>query len=304
MDHTSPSLPATPALPAIPAYPRIAYGLYPVVAAITVAGVALALTRNLNRNAVVGVLTVLTIVVCFAVERRHPLRAQWQMTRAMLVERDLPFIGLGFVVEQLAQTGIALIAAATIPDGGFGPVARLPLAMQVVLGLIAFDLLWYGYHRAAHASARLWRVHGVHHAAPQVYLLMHPVFHPLDLVVSRFLISLVVFRFTGLTPDAAFVVIVVLNLQQTVSHLNVDVRVGPLNYVLIGTQTHRYHHSAEDSGNFSSALALWDQVFGTFIYRPTELPDRLGLFAPTDYPDPRRFHATLAWPFRRAGQAV
>ena len=291
---------ARTAAPTAPAAPRIAYGLYPVVAAITAAGVALALARNLDRNAVVGVLTVVTIVICFVVERRHPLRAQWQMTKEMLVERDLPFIGLGFVVEQVAQNGIALIAAAMIPAGGFGPVARLPLAAQVVLGLIAFDALWYGYHRAAHTCARLWRVHGVHHAPSQVYLLMHPVFHPLDLVVSRFLISLVVFRFTGLTPDAAFVVIVVLNLQQTVSHLNVDVRVGPLNYLLIGTQTRRYHHSAVDSGNFSSALALWDQVFGTFIYRPTELPDRLGLANPDDYPDPRRFHATLAWPLRRA----
>jgi sterol desaturase/sphingolipid hydroxylase (fatty acid hydroxylase superfamily) len=288
------------ALPTAPAHPPIAYGLYPVVAAITAAGVALALVRNLDRNAVVGVLTVVTIVICFVVERRHPLRSQWQMTKQTLVERDLPFIGLGFVVEQLAATGVALIAAATIPPDGFGPLGRLPLVIQVMLGLVAFDLLWYGYHRAAHTYARLWRVHGLHHAPSQLYLLMHPVFHPLDLVVSRFLFSLLVFRFTGLTPDAAFVVIVMLNLQQTVSHLNVDVRVGPLNYLLIGTETHRYHHSAQDAGNFSSALALWDQAFGTFIYQPRQLPARLGLFNPDDYPDPRRFHATLAWPFRRA----
>ncbi len=294
MDSTSSGLPAAPD------HPQIAYGLYPVVAATTAAAVALALTRDLDRNAVVAVLTVVTIVICFVVERRHPRRARWQMTQQMLVERDLPFIGLGLVVEQLAQTGVALIAAATIPAGGFGPVGRLPLAAQVVLALVAFDLVWYGYHRAAHTSARLWRVHGVHHAPSQLYLLMHPVFHPLDLVVPRFLISLLVFRFTGLTPDAAFVVIVLMNLQQTVSHLNVDVRVGSLNYLLIGTQTHRYHHSAVDAGNFSSVLALWDQVFGTFIYRPQQLPARLGLTNPTDYPDPRRFHATLVWPLRRA----
>jgi len=286
-----------------PAHPGITYGLYPVLALITATGVALALARELNRDVVVAMLTVVTILIVFIVERRHPLRAQWQMTRAMLVERDLPFIGLGFVVEQVAQTAVTLVAARVIAPGGFGPVAALPLAGQVVLALIGFDLLWYGYHRAAHASSRLWRVHGVHHAPSQVYLLMHPVFHPLDLVVSRFAISLLVFRLTGITPAAAFVAIVVLNLQQTISHVNVDVRVGPLNYLLIGAETHRFHHSAEDTGNFSSALALWDQVFGTFVYQPTRVPARLGLARPGDYPDTRRFHHTLAWPFRAVSRS-
>ena len=287
-----------------PAQPRVTYGLYPVLALITAGAVALALARSLNQNVVVAALTIVTIVVAFVVERRHPLREQWQMTKATLVERDLPFIGLGFVVEQVAQNAIALIAAAAILPGGFGPVAQLPLGVQAVLALIAFDLLWYAYHRAAHTYSRLWRVHGVHHAPSQLYLLMHPVFHPLDLVVSRFVISLVVFRLTGITPAAAFVAIVVLNLQQTISHINVDVRVGPLNYVLIGTETHRFHHSAEDTGNYSSALALWDQVFGTFIYQPTFVPNRLGLAAPGDYPDPHRFHQALVWPFRRSSTAV
>jgi hypothetical protein len=79
---------------------------------------------------------------------------------------------------------------------------------------------------------------------------------------------------------------------------NSDQRVGWLNYILVGTQTHRYHHSATDRGNYSSAIPLWDQVFGTFIYRPAVVPARLGLDDPGAYPDPRRFHATLAWPLR------
>ena len=79
--------------------------------------------------------------------------------------------------------------------------------------LIALDLLWYGYHRAAHTISRLWRVHGVHHAPSQLYVLMHQVFHPFDLLVSRFVISLIVFKATGISPDAAFVAIAVLGLQ-------------------------------------------------------------------------------------------
>ena len=73
-------------------------------------------------------------------------------------------------------------------------------------------------------------------------------------------------------------------------------RTGWLNYVLIGTETHRFHHSAEDHGNFGSAVAVWDLCFGTFVYDPSRVPNRLGLDVPADYPDPLRFHATLAWP--------
>lgn len=80
--------------------------------------------------------------------------------------------------------------------------------------------------------------------------------------------------------------------------MNSDIRAGLLNYVLIGAETHRYHHSALHRGNYSSTLALWDQVFGTFVYRPRSVPGRLGLDDPSQYPDPRDFHRTLAWSLR------
>lgn len=71
-------------------------------------------------------------------------------------------------------------------------------------------------------------------------------------------------------------------------------------YVLIGAETHRYHHAAEKSGNFGSVVPAWDILFRTFVYEPRRIPDRMGLIDPGSYPDPKRFHAALAWPFRRA----
>jgi sterol desaturase/sphingolipid hydroxylase (fatty acid hydroxylase superfamily) len=91
----------------------------------------------------------------------------------------------------------------------------------------------------------------------------------------------------------------VLGLQQTVSHVNSDLRTGWLNYLLIGAETHRYHHAAGERGNYGSVVPFWDMLFGTFIYRPRQVPDRLGLDDPAAYPDPRRFHLALAYPFRR-----
>jgi len=283
-----------------PAKPLLTYGTYPILALVNVAGIWPALRGSLSRDAAIGLLTVITIVVVFAVERINPLLDRRSMTKRSLIERDLPFIGLAVVVEQIATVGVSLVAAAAVPEDGFGPLGRAPLAVQAVFALLALDLLWYAYHRAAHTFSRMWRVHGLHHSPSQLYVLMHQVFHPLDLLVSRFVISLVVFKFTGIGPDAAFVAIAVLGLQQTVSHVNSDLRTGWLNYLLIGTETHRYHHAAEESGNFGSAVPVWDILFRTFVYEPRRIPERIGLIDPGSYPDPKRFHAALAWPFRRA----
>lgn len=283
-----------------PAKPLLTYGTYPILALVNVAGIWAALRGSLSRDAAIGLLTVITIVVVFAVERINPLLDRWSMTKRSLIERDLPFIGLAVVVEQIATVGVSLVAAAAVPKDGFGPLGRAPLAAQAVFALLALDLLWYAYHRAAHTFSRMWRVHGLHHSPSQLYVLMHQVFHPLDLLASRFVISLIVFKFTGIGPDAAFVAIAVLGLQQTVSHVNSDLRTGWLNYLLIGTETHRYHHAAEESGNFGSAVPTWDILFRTFVYEPRRVPERIGLIDPNSYPDPKRFHAALAWPFRRA----
>ncbi|MDJ0344692.1 sterol desaturase family protein [Streptomyces sp. H10-C2] len=283
-----------------PAKPLLTYGTYPTLALITAAGIWAALRQSVDRSTVIGLLILATFVIAFAVERMNPLLDRWSMTKRSLLDRDLPFIGLAVVVDQIATAGVSLIATAFMPAGGFGPLGRMPLAAQAVSALLALDLLWYAYHRAAHTFTRMWRVHGLHHSPSQLYVLMHQVFHPLDLLVSRFVIALVVFRFSGIEPDAAFIAIVVLGLQQTVSHMNSDLRTGWLNYLLIGTETHRYHHASGERRNYGSVVPLWDILFNTFVYEPRRIPDELGLDDPTAYPDPRRFHTALAWPFRRA----
>jgi sterol desaturase/sphingolipid hydroxylase (fatty acid hydroxylase superfamily) len=281
-----------------PRNPVLTYGTYPVLLLATIVIIVAKIRYGWGTDPVVAALAVGTIAVTFIVERLAPLRPEWQMTKDSLLRRDLPFIGLAVVFEQILQVLAQLVAARTVSAGGFGPASRVPLVIQVVFALAATDLLWYAYHRAAHTWIPLWRFHSVHHSPSQVYVLVHQVFHPLDLFVSRFVVSLIVMKFSGITPAAAFAAIVVINLQQTVSHMNSDQRAGWLNYILIGTETHRYHHSATDRGNYGSAIPLWDQVFRTFIYRPSAAPGRLGLDDPAAYPDPRRFHATLAWPLR------
>ncbi len=277
--------------------PILTYGTYPFLLVATIAVLVGTVHNGWDPDKVMGLLALGTIIVTFVVERLNPLRTEWQMTKDRLIHRDLPFIGLAVIVEQLLQVAAQYVAIHLVPPGGFGLLAKLPLIGQIIFALIATDLLWYAYHRTAHTWGSLWRFHSVHHSPSQVYVFVHQVFHPMDLFFSRFVVTLLAMSFTGISPMAAFCAIVIINLQQTVSHMNSDQRVGWLNYILIGTETHRYHHSALHRGNYSSAIPLWDQVFGTFVYRPREIPGRLGLDDPSQYPDPRKFHRTLAWPF-------
>jgi sterol desaturase/sphingolipid hydroxylase (fatty acid hydroxylase superfamily) len=277
--------------------PLLTYGLYPGVVGGAALAAVLAVRADASRSAVMPAILVSAIAICMLVEWRRPLDHRWAMTAHSLGRRDLPFLTLGLVVERLCEVAVVAVATATVSATGFGPIGRLPLGIQVIAAIVGFDLLWYWYHRLAHQRPRLWRVHGAHHTPSQMYVLMHGVFHPLDELVVRFVLALVVFRFGGFAPDASFIALAVIGAVGVISHLNADVRLWALNHLLIGPETHRYHHSATHRGNYGTVTSIWDQLFGTFVFS-SQPPTRLGLTDPDEYPNPEQFIRVLAWPFR------
>jgi sterol desaturase/sphingolipid hydroxylase (fatty acid hydroxylase superfamily) len=277
--------------------PLLTYGLYPVVVGGAALAAMLVVRAGIDRSAALPAMLVSAIAICMAAEWWRPLERRWSMTARSLGRRDLPYITGGLLVERLCELAVLAIATATVPAGGFGPLSRLPIGLQVIVAMLGFDLLWYWYHRLAHERPRLWRVHGAHHTPAQMYVLMHGVFHPFDELVVRFVLALVVFRFGGFTPDTTFVALTVIGVVGIVSHTNCDIRLWAFNHVLIGPETHRYHHSATSRGNFGTVTSLWDQLFHTFVFAPWP-PDRLGLADAGDYPDPERFFRVVAWPLR------
>ena len=55
-------------------------------------------------------------------------------------------------------------------------------------------------------------------------------------------------------------------------HSNLNVSLGPLNYVFITPPFHRTHHSMADAAmnrNFGNILSCWDYLFGSAV-QPTE----------------------------------
>jgi sterol desaturase/sphingolipid hydroxylase (fatty acid hydroxylase superfamily) len=269
--------------------PRLAY---PIVALAT----ALYLWHELSLprgelGARYGLFVAAMVVALVLLEALWPLQARWRMTRRTFFRRDLPFLLIGAAT---IGAGNATASWFLLHHGFMPPTAwlsGLPIVPEAVLSLLITDGLWYGVHRACHEGRGwtgrwLWRMHAAHHLPGEVYVLMHAIAHPINTIVVRLLLTVPPWLL-GVSPEALFVANVVTGVQGLVSHFNVDSRVGWLNRLLVGTELHRWHHAAGVNGNYAAVLSIWDQLFGSFVYRPGLDPKRLGVEDPQRHP-----HAT------------
>lgn len=281
----------------------VSYLLYPLLLAITLLLFWASLAHGWNLATVFAWMAGGRFLVLLAVEYWHPAKPQWKMTWPSF-KRDLVYIALNGGISGLVK--LALIGLA-LDWSRFntGIVANTSLLTEFLAVLLVFELLQYGFHRLSHEGpgrlgAWLWKVHLPHHLPDQVYLLMHPVGHPLNFLVTLALVQLPLVVL-GARPEAIFLFNALLGLQGLVSHFNVDIKAGPLNYVLTGTELHRYHHSAvvAEAKNYGGLTPFWDLVFGTFEYHPKRLPQALGVQDPGRYPASNDFIKVLALPFKR-----
>lgn len=234
-------------------------------------------------------------------EQRFPLRAEWGMTRRSFLHRDLPMLAINGAA--IAATTALVTRVAEHWRGA--PRLGWPWWIEAALAILASDFLWYWIHRHSHEGRGrlgrwLWRTHVHHHLPEQVYVLMHGVSHPLNSIYVRLILMLPPLAL-GLSPAAIFAASVLTAFQGLVSHFNVDIRAGWLNQVLIGTELHRCHHSADpDEGkNYAAVVTLWDRLFGTFAYRPGQLPAALGVRERALYPGDGEWSALMLLPWRR-----
>lgn len=176
-----------------------------------------------------------------------------------------------------------------------GPVAELPLVLQVVLMLLAGDLLAYAMHRAFHRG-RLWRFHALHHASRELDWLSSVRLHPVNDVATR-LVQSVPLLACGFAPGLVAVYLPFLSLYALFLHANVPWSFGPLRYVVASPAFHRWHHASDAEGrdrNFAGLFPFIDLAFGTY-HLPAHAPATFGIDGP---PLPDGVLAQLLHPFR------
>lgn len=277
-------------------------GLYPVLLLSTLgfAAAAIALEWDLQKSMFLYLPALMVLLI--ACERLFPFDVAWGMTLRSF-GRDLRYLWMDALVIGGTRAAFAWLAL-RLAEESRGPLSRAPVWLAVPLALLAWDLAQYLLHRYSHEGggpvARfLWRAHLAHHLPDRVYVLMHGVFHPVNAFLNAAILQ-AVFLGLGLSPAAAFAAMLLIDLQTFVSHFNVDMRAGWLNYVFIGTELHRTHHSADaaEAGNFGSVLSVWDLLFGTFRYRPGGRPAKLGVEPQDGVPRSEEVLRVLAHPFR------
>lgn len=282
----------------------IQYGLYPLLFVVMLGYALLELNQPAGKlGSYYGIYLTLLVVVMLLVETLHPLRSEWRMTKASFFRRDLPYMVVGGLTLVAVNYGAAWAILHFGMERGSSHAA-MPLVPAVLLVLLIPDFIWYWVHRLSHEGRGrfgqwLWAMHVAHHLPQQVYLLMHAVAHPLNTIIVRAILTVPMFLL-GFSTEALFVANLVVGLQGFVSHFNVDIRAGWANYFLMGTELHRYHHSADpnEAKNYGAVVTLWDQLFGTYYYRPGVVAQRLGVKRPEDYPQDRELLRVLALPFK------
>ncbi len=280
----------------------VRYGLYPALLLMVIVVTILAIKYSWDYKIVYSAATVFLVIILIITETVFPLSREWSMTKTSFW-RDLRYILIDAPVITLTRTAFGLFAI-YYSQLHVGVFSSAPLLLSVVSFLLVFEFFQYWYHRLSHTGKGpigrfLWKVHLAHHLPDKVYVVMHAVFNPLNAFLSAAIIQLPLILL-GISPEAALAAMLLIDLQSVISHFNVDIRAGFFNYIFIGTETHRYHHSAniDEAKNFGNTLAIWDIIFGTFYYKPGVAPAKLGMDNPNDYPKSENVLAVVSLPFR------
>ena len=240
--------------------------------------------------------------ILLLIEFLFPLKKEWKMTKKSFI-RDLKWMASGILMVGITKVGIPLLAI-DLSALNTGILANTSILTGAIVSLLVYEFFQYWYHRISHTGIGkfkwLWKVHVTHHLPKQVYILMHPVINPINVIVIMVIIqgSLILL---GARPESVFIFNVLMGLQGMFSHFNVEIKAGFLNYIFIGTELHRYHHSAnmEEAQNYGATIAIWDIIFGTFYYKPNRVPEKLGVENEELYPKSTEIFKVLSLPFKK-----
>lgn len=169
-----------------------------------------------------------------------------------------------------------------------------PLWIQVILAVYVAEFGLYWAHRLAHETPFLWRFHAIHHSVNKLWFINTGRFHLID-SLFKIIPSLGLLIAMGAPLEVTQWLSAITAFVGLMTHCNVDMRCGFLNYIFSTPELHRWHHSRdlrEGNRNYGENIILWDQVFGTFINPDRRPPADIGM---GDYM-PEKFWQQFLWP--------
>lgn len=235
-------------------------------------------------------------------ERLLPFSKKWQNDEDMPVD-VLMFFGNkvwgDYINKPLQLATISLVVQKISPEIGrdLWPGFLHP-ALQVFVLLSVNDFFRYWYHRWMHENEFMWRWHAVHHSSERLYWFNGTRSHPLEGLVSNFLWAIPL-AFVKAPVEIVFVTGLLGRTIGRFQHTNMDVILGPFDYIFSSPKNHRYHHSKkmeEGNSNYGGDVIFWDLLFGTFHMPKGQQPgDDIGIDKMPNYP--KSFTGLMLAPF-------
>jgi sterol desaturase/sphingolipid hydroxylase (fatty acid hydroxylase superfamily) len=185
--------------------------------------------------------------------------------------RLLTLIAWGFVLQNFALFDMPLAWFDVSPRG---------IALWITAAL-AWDFLYYWYHRFSHEISVLWAAHAVHHQSEDYNLTT-----ALRQTSTGFLFSWVFYVplfLVGFPLEVIIAVSAVNLIYQFWVHTQTVRRLGVLDYIFVTPSNHRVHHAQNEryiDKNYGGMLILWDRMFNTFQDELDEDPVIFGVRKP------------------------
>jgi sterol desaturase/sphingolipid hydroxylase (fatty acid hydroxylase superfamily) len=146
-----------------------------------------------------------------------------------------------------------------------------------VVGILAYELCHYWYHRMVHRSDTLWRwFHQMHHSAESLDAWGAYYLSPTDAAMFITLGTLVFGPVLGITPEAAALANLFVTFNALFQHANIRTPRW-VGYLIQRPESHGVHHQRGVHAFNYADLPLWDIVFGTFR-NPATFDAKLGFY--------------------------
>jgi sterol desaturase/sphingolipid hydroxylase (fatty acid hydroxylase superfamily) len=248
-------------------------------------------------------LSLATLVIFLHLERKRPLRREAE-PKIRRVTRNLAMAALSAVTIQAIETPVVSPLARWVGRERFGLLKLRPLPRwtDVLAAAVLMDYTLFLWHIFVHKNRLLWRFHAVHHADLDLDASTALRFHFGEMALSVPYRALQIILL-GVDDEAFRIWQRFLAFSILFHHSNVRLPISferCLSRFIATPRMHGIHHSQdfnEQWNNWSSGLAIWDYIHGSYCFDISQDSITIGLPA-LDERDQVTLPGILEMPFR------
>ena len=144
---------------------------------------------------------------------------------------------------------------------------------KLIIGVALFDMTSYWFHRLAHKTPLLWRLHRVHHSDTTMDASTFFRGHPLEVLVfgNASIIAVALFGMDMLSFGLYLFIFIPFAFLEHTNLLFPKWLDKTVGLIFVTPNFHKVHHEQDQNytdSNFSDIFIIWDRLFGTFKYKP------------------------------------